>query len=415
MQLSTTFRVVAFSVVSLIINACGGGGDDSSSNAPAITVTDCSPVAGDSTQNMDGSTNFTKSYLLGTPVYRIVTSRQLSDTTEVTVDYMVHEPTGTPTGIVMLFAGGGLDAGIEGTVDGDSPTNSKGNFLVRSAHRYQALGYRVITIDRPSDYANYGPFNVDMDNYRNSMKHAVDIATILQRENTEDYNVIFSGTSRGSISVAANNTLAAGIAMSSSLTSRPAGSTTGSPVGSAELPLSVIQRESHVLLHSLDGCEYTTPADSRALYEALYAQGTGAVANEVTGGFQDTTRNDVCGAFDYHGYVGIEMCAVTKETVWMDNLINGLGSNSPPVADNQSVNQGDTITLTATDADVDTLTFAVPYASSSLGGSVSTDANGNVSYTPPVGANGAIDKFAFTVTDGNGGVSTGVVSIQLTP
>jgi len=111
--------------------------------------------------------------------------------------------------------------------------------------------------------------------------------------------------------------------------------------------------------------------------------------------------------------VGIEMCAVTKETVWMDNLINGLGSNSPPVADNQSVNQGATITLTATDADVDSLTFAVPYASSSLGGSVATDTNGNVTYTPPVGASGAVDTFAFSVTDGKGGVSTAVISSLL--
>ena len=69
--------------------------------------------------------------------------------------------------------------------------------------------------------------------------------------------------------------------------------------------------------------------------------------------------------------------------------------------------------LTATDADIDSLTYAIPYTTTSLGGSVSTDTSGNVTYTAPVGASGAVDTFAFTVTDGNGGVSTAVISITL--
>ncbi len=36
-----------------------------------------------------------------------------------------------------------------------------------------------------------------------------------------------------------------------------------------------------------------------------------------------------------------------------------------------------------------------------------------VTYTQPVGIAGTIDTFAFTVTDGKGGVSTAVISITL--
>ncbi|MFV1984571.1 MAG: hypothetical protein ACC657_13595, partial [Thiohalomonadales bacterium] len=114
----------------------------------------CSFTMGDTTQNpADGSAIFTKSHTIGAPKYKIVTTRQLADNTAVTMDYMVHEPMGmgAPKGVMVLIAGGGLNAGITGPADNSTPTNSRGNFLVRSAHRYQAAGYRVITIDRPSD------------------------------------------------------------------------------------------------------------------------------------------------------------------------------------------------------------------------------------------------------------------------
>ncbi len=382
-----------------------------------IVNSSCAFTMGDTTQNpADGSAVFTKSHTIGAPKYKIVTTRQLADNSAVTMDYMVHEPMGmgAPKGVMVLIAGGGLNAGITGPGDNTTPTNSRGNFLVRSAHRYQAAGFRVITIDRPLDASNgvYGVNNIDIDKYRNSMQHAVDIATILKRENAEGYNVIISGTSRGAISAAAMNTLAAGIAMSSPVTSSPSGVPfAGYPVGSANLPLSRIKRVSHIMLHSNDTCAVTLPSASRNLFTNLKTAGILVAGSELTGGFQDTVRNDVCGAFDFHGYSGIETCAVNKETAWANSLMALLALNKTPVANNLTVANGAAIILTATDVDGDTLSYALPFATTSLGGTVATDSTGNVTYTAPPGFTGTEDTFAFTVTDGKGGVSTAVVKI----
>lgn len=385
-------------------------------STPQIVVSACTPVAGDSTQNPDGSASFVRSHTLGSPLYKIVTTRQYPVTdingtvyADASMDYMVHEPIGTPKGIIVLIAGGGLTAFIEGSGDGVSaPINSGGNFLVRSAHRYQDNGYRVITIDRPSDGNRFGSANVDLDAYRNSMLHAVDLATIIKRENNEGLNVIISGTSRGGISAAAMNTLATAVALSSPITSGG-----GQPVGSAMLPLSRFERASHILLHTQDACQVTLPAGSRMLFDDLVAAGNDVSGDEVDGGFRDTMRNNVCGAFDFHGFLGIETCAVGQETDWADGVLNALGNNVPPQANNQSVNQGDAIILSATDADGDTLSYAVPFANSVLGGEVATDTDGNVTYISPVGVSATTDSFAFTVTDGNGGVGRAVVTITL--
>ena len=406
------------SLASILLSACGGGSGGTATNqSNKITVSACSYVVGDNIYdntdpNLKYSTIYTKSHNLGTPkpVYHIFNTRKLADNSDVTLDYMVHDYN-SPKGVIILIAGGNLRARIQG-VEGQQPTNSSGNFVVRSAHRYQAAGYRVITIDRPLDAvkeAYGGTTGVDIDKYRNSMQHAVDIANILKRENIEGYDVIISGTSRGTISASAMNTLAAGIAMSSPLTSG-----LGFPVGSNSLPLSRIKRPTHIMLHSNDTCSVTLPADSRTLFNNLDTAGIKVVGDEVLGGFRDDGANaNVCGAFDYHGYNGIETCAVQKETIWANNLITGFAGNKAPIANNQTIALGNAITLTATDANGDILKYAVPYGTTSLGGTVVTDSAGSVTYTKPIGVTATTDSFAFTVTDGNGGVSTAVISITL--
>ncbi len=400
-------NILLVTSLAVALSACGGG--SSNPGQSNIVITGCSTALGDGIYDSTepNSTIYTKSHLLGTPkpVYHIFITRNLADNNAVTLDYIVHN-TATPKGIMVLIAGGGLQAMIDGP-EGGQPTSSSGNFVVRSAHRYQAAGYRVITIDRPSDAAGN---NVDMDTYRHSMRHAVDIANILKRENTDGYNVIISGTSRGSISAAAMNTLVAGIAMSSPLTSGA-----GYPVGSTGLPLSRIKRPSHIMLHTSDTCAATLPADSRNLFNDLETAGVIVAGNEVIGGFRDDSATaKACGAFDFHGFNGIETCAVEKETTWANGVMLDLAANSAPKADNLAFNELDDIALTATDADVDPLTYAVPYATSSLGGAVATDTAGTVTYTRPNGLTVAtVDTFAFSVTDGKGGVSTAVVSISL--
>lgn len=402
-------NIILLTSLAVTLAACGGG--NSNPGQSNLVVSACSAVLGDGIYDdtLPYSTIYTKSHSLGDPkpVYHVFITRNLADNSAVTLDYMVHDTATTPKGIMVLIAGGELQADIVGT-EGMQPIDSSGNFVVRSAHRYQTAGYRVITIDRPSDATGN---NVAIDTYRHSMQHAVDIANILKRENADGYNVIISGTSRGAISAAAMNTLVAGIAMSSPLTSG-----SGSPVGSTNLPLSRIKRPSHILLHTSDTCPFTLPADSRNLFNDLETAGVKVAGNEVIGGFRDDGVNaNVCGAFDFHGFNGIETCAVEKETTWADSLISDLASNNAPKANNLAFNEFDAIALTATDADVDPLTYAVPYATTSLGGTVATDTSGTVIYTrPTTGLTVAtVDTFAFSVTDGKGGVSTAVVSISL--
>lgn len=411
-------------VVCLLLASCGGGGGGSSAGAnqnTGIVVSACTSSGDDSTQASDNSAVFVRSHevAVGTPpdpVYHRLATRKDASGTDIGIDYMVHQPAGTAKGVVVLIAGGDMDAALTGT-DGSTPIWSGRNFLVRSAHRYARQGYRAITIDRPDDVVTMrtsgGKTKTDIDYYRNSMAHAVDIARVVAAENADNLPVLLSGTSRGAISAAANNTLAAGIALSSALTS----GSYGTPIGSTDLPASRIVRPTHILLHKLDGCSTTTPADARALYDTLDNAGVEVAGNEVSGGFRDPVDNNVCGPLDYHGYTGIENCAVGKETSWMDGLLAGMpaGNHRPQGTDTTAtVTAGAAAKqLAATDADGDSLTYAVPYATTTLGGSVSVTSSGSMTYTVPSGVTGTTDSFAFTVTDGKGGVGFGVVTINL--
>ena len=407
--------LIASTFLSLV--SCGGGSSGgSSSNIP---VTACVPQGDDSTQNIDGSANWIPSHL-SSDHFGSTISRYDLNGNPIIINYMVHQPTGTPKAIVVLIAGGDMNAYLTGTGDGGTTTSSGGNFLVRSAHRFATQGYRVITIDRPSDYTEYGDIlNLSYlyDAYRNSMDHAVDLATIIKRENMDNLDVLIAGTSRGSISATANNLLAAGIGLSAVLTVSGRG---GSPIGSANLPISTIQRPTHILSHQEDSCIATPPSGARSLYTSLEANNINVAIDEVTGGFVDTVRNDPCGAFHYHGFLGIETCAVNKATGWADTLLSATEANFPansrPVGYDLLLNSsgGTTgFTLSANDIDGDTLSYAIPYSNSSLGGTVSINTNGTGTYVPPNGVTGTTDYFVFVATDNKGGVGIGIVSISL--
>lgn len=411
---------VTLFVIAAVAAGCGGGSDGASGGGGSpFTESACSYTSGDSTQNNDGSASWVPSHTEGASTYHTIGQvRQKQDGADVGIDYMVHAPNGTPKGVVVLIAGGPLNAGIEGTGDGGTVTASRGNFLVRSAHRFASRGYRAITIDRPDDYADYG--NIDSysylyDAYRNSMAHAVDLATVIRRENAENFDVVIAGTSRGAISAAANNALVAGVALSSPVTRSSSG---GSPVGSANLPVSAIQRPAHILIHQNDGCWATTPQSSRTLFSDLRDAGVEVAGDEVSGGFRDTVRDNPCKAFDYHGFTGIEMCAVTKTTDWSDALLSSLSANEPPRGTNQTLtvaagSSGNSVTLAASDDDMDTLSFSLPYTNTPLGGSVTTTADGSASYEAPAGISGTTDRFVFVVEDDKGGVGFGVVTVNL--
>ena len=403
-----------------------GGNDGSNGNNGGIGNTGvineavaCTPSGDDSTQNSNGSASFTRSYTVGSPLYHSVTTRNNSSGQPVTLDYMVHQPLGNPKGIVLLIAGGALTGFIEGT-EGNPATRSGGNFLVRSAHRFMQAGYRVITMDRPSDFSDYG--NIDSgsylyDSYRTSIDHAIDITTIVNRENSDNLPVIIAGTSRGAISAVAQNMLAAGIAISSPVTRSSAG---GAPIGSPTLPVDIVDVPVHVLYHRNDGCTGTSPGNSEALIEQFDNVGIDVVSNNLSGGFNDTVANNPCGAFSYHGFLGIENCAVNTTTTWIDELLDYIETQNPgnarPVALQQSVaamsNQTIDINLSASDSDDTNLIYESPYLRSSLGGTLSLNDN-VVQYVPPTASLTTTDSFVFTVTDSKGSSSAAVITVSL--
>jgi VCBS repeat-containing protein len=90
------------------------------------------------------------------------------------------------------------------------------------------------------------------------------------------------------------------------------------------------------------------------------------------------------------------------------------GRNDAPVATDRSLSTGEdtplTGTLTATDADRDTLTFVL--ATPAGHGSAMVDGSGAFTYTPAADYAGQ-DSFVVTVDDGHGGTDTAIISVTV--
>ena len=391
----------------LILSACGGGGDAGSNLGVALNIA-CSSTANDSVQTVDGwtrihSENFGRYESIGL-------SRDNLSGSPTNIDYMLHEPPGIPAALLVLIAGGQLDAGIEGT-QGSTPSNANGNFLVRSAHLFAAQGYRVVTIDRPSDYQDFLNTDPTFDNYRTSVAHAVDLSNILQSEGVaEDLPVILVGTSRGSISVVAQHFLASAVVISGPLTSGG-----GTPTGTGNILPANVTEPVQVSWHVLDGCSVTTPANAESLVND-FPDATGVA---ISGGFASASAVSPCKANHYHGFPGIESCAVKQETDWVAGVLAALPTTRPTVSE---VTSG-TLLNTQKMLDIDgfataaaggALTYSLPHATSSLGGSVSITGT-TVTYNPPVGVSGLIDSFVYVVNESGGGTGHALIEILITP
>lgn len=308
---------VILTVMSLAACSSGGGSGGNNINVTALA---CSSTSADSSFN--GSTVDRIHSEDHTPN----TYEQITVRTSVTMDYMVHTPaSGSPKALLILIAGGQLNAAIEGTNGtGQQATFAGGNFLVRSAHLFAAQGYKVVTIDRPSDYSVFmggSTSNSAFDTYRTSTEHSIDLQTIIAAENGSlGLPVAIAGTSRGTISAVAQQGLADYILLSAPVTSG-----NGSPVGSpGVLPSDLGDKPVHLIWHASDGCFVSTPAAATQL--------AGEIANvtavEVTGGINHPelsarANNQECdGSLAFHGFPGIESCVVQNATGWLDQQLN---------------------------------------------------------------------------------------------
>jgi len=358
--------------------------------------------------------------------YSISNTRVTDTGIPVTMDYFINWPSSetAPKAVVVLIGGGDLNMSLSGdTSTGVADTSGGGNFVVRTAQLFADAGYITIAINKPSDQPPAGSTdtNADADQYRVSVKHAADILTILKHINTENRDVFIAGTSRGTISAVALNLIAAGISVSSSLTSDPTVTHLyiGKP-GVLNLQPSFVQRPVHVLWHTGDLCPETTPINSQALYNSL-ATSTSAAFSTASGGVRVTVAGngvtpDICGAFDYHGYLGIEPTAVEYITAWLDLQVGALAGNQRPEALFAMIGAAggpaliDLSALTRTNKRT-ALSYGLSHTTTSLGGNVSL--SGSIAtYTPPSNAAAKTDYFVYAVTDGFGGVNAGVVTVK---
>ncbi len=268
--------------------------------------------------------------------YGIVTTRT-KDAQDVVVQYMVHRPAGVPKALVVLFAGGNGDTGIEGDPATGEVTKAGNNFLVRSAQLFAKNRYLAVTIDRPlvgPTLTPEFPTNIEFDQYRISAEHGTDIGAVISEVNTEDLPVFLAGTSRGALSAVAQHKLDLGIV--GILLASPETSSGGPGtlyIGRPNYPN--LQPEfvtvfAHVLAHELDGCFVSTPENSEKLHHDFINAGVDSRFDEITGGFDLTGTDNItaCDAKTHHGFLGVENKAVKKITKRMDQILKAIKKRS---------------------------------------------------------------------------------------
>lgn len=383
--------------------------------------TECSGTADDSTPvEVDGglvSSDRIHSEENGDPTYHVAYTRRTAQNTVVSMDYMLHEPPeGSPQALLVLIGGGNFDMGITGDEISGEVTHAGANFLVRSAHLFAQHGYRVVTVDRPTDWEDWtNEYSSSVDRYRISTKHAVDLAAVLEDANgADDLPVVLLGTSRGAISAVDKHFLSEAISISSPLTSGQI-FPVGVDVGYGQVLPEDVNLPVHVMWHKSDGCVYTKPEDSLALLDAFpFVSG-----DELEGGFRDELEDRPCNWPDHHGFMGIESCTVNTIATWLDTLSF---SYSHPIAEVENstlsspIEPGTRIEIDLSNVTASAaggaLTFGLPRDTTSLAGTVALSGS-VVTYTPANGVGGTRDTFVYTVEEAGGGRASNKVVVEI--
>ena len=381
-----------------------------------ITQVGCESMPNDSDENGDGSVTWIPTHRIKPAIYHKLITRYASSGAAVTLDYLLYEPDRKPHGLIILLSGGAMEASLKSN-DGKTVNHTGANFLIRSSHYFVARGYRVIGMNRPDDYRQYG--NIDAtpelyDGYRTSMAHAVDIAMVIHQHGVANTPVILVGSSRGVISAFAQQALANVIVLFSPVTSGG-----GTPLGSSVTSLHTALRPSVILFHHSDACPASQPKNTIQLAQTIYQHVQRVALFEITNGIRDGVSDDPCAALDHHGFAGIEGCAINTSVNAVENLLarNPKNNHLPIATDATEAVQDQSLqfSVRAHDADTeDVLRYSVPSNRTVLGGKIVIDSHsGRVSYQRPVNLRGRTDRFVYSVSDGEGGVSVGIVSLIL--
>jgi len=213
--------------------------------------------------------------------------------------------------------------------------------------------YLAITIDRPSD--TIGFTNAQFDQYRVSPSHAHDIIAVLSEVDslygTGTLELFLAGTSRGALSIVAQNMLGIGSMLSAPVTSQSGQNLwIGTDSPEPRLLPGFVTVPVQVLTHKDDACFVSTPENSKKLHKDFAGAGVKSDFEKVNGGFE--VNPDPCQATTFHGFLGIENKAVKKTIHRMDQILkrhNGRHRrNAKPTAENATVT---TVTTLAVDID----------------------------------------------------------------
>lgn len=212
-----------------------------------------------------------------------------------------------PQAVVILFAGGKGNIGLA------SPDGMmlRGNFLLRSRQYFARRGMTAVLFDAPSDRQG----NTGMLGFRNSKKHAQDVAAVIGflRKRYPGLPVWLVGTSRGSSSVAnaairIKGQAADGIVLTSSVTveNRKGANLFSMALKKITLPVLIVH-------HKDDACSVTPYRDARILLRRLRQSPSKSLLT-ITGG--DFGGNP-CKGHSHHGFLGQESMVVHKIADWI--------------------------------------------------------------------------------------------------
>ena len=221
---------------------------------------------------------------------------------------------------VILLAGGN---GLLNLDANGYPQSSSGNFLIRSGNEFMLRGMNVMM----ADVAPALPTGISYTARLNGTHKAM-IQTFINAAATRwpGKPIWVIGTSNGSVSTvaAAGDTTpvtgAFGFVLTSSVT------VLDTPANQALFDADKlrINKPTYVVWNAPDSCSVSPPAGSLALFNALTTATKSSLV--MTGGH--SVMSDLCGAFSWHGYAGLEAATVAPIVAYI-RQVSGVSAPAP--------------------------------------------------------------------------------------
>ncbi len=343
-------------------------GVDADGDALSFAVDDA-PANGTVTMNPDGSFSYTPAANFnGTDSFTYTVSDGQGGTTTGTVSVNVAAVNDAPT-----TSGGNAQVAEDGSVTGQlAATDVDGDALTFGLAQNGAPTNGTVTVNPDGSYTYTPAANF---NGTDSFTYTVSDGQ--------------GGTTTGSISITVDPTNDAPTTSGATLAGQEDGSIAGQVTG--------VDADGDALSFAVDGAPSNgtvtmNPDGSFSYTPAANFNGTDSFTYTVSDGQGGTTT----------GTVSVNVAAVNDAPTTAGGTANG---------DEDTVVTGQ---LAATDVDGDALTFGLAPNGAPTNGTVTVNPDGSYTYTPAANFNGT-DSFTYTVSDGNGGTTTGSISITVDP